>query len=71
MSKNQDYTSEAITSKSVEKIKQDILFLKKELFNLRFRLFSGEKIDTSLFRKSRVSIARLNTELTRRNSLGG
>ena len=66
MSKKKDYSSEAVASKSVEKILQDISFLKKELFNLRFRSSSGDKVDTSLFRKSRRNIARLNTELTRR-----
>ena len=66
MSKKKYYSSEAVASKSVEKILQDISFLKKELFNLRFRSSSGDKVDTSLFRKSRRNIARLNTELTRR-----
>lgn len=66
MSKKEDYSFESVTSKSVEKILQDISFLKKELFNLRFRLSSGDKVDTSLFSKSRKNIARLNAELTRR-----
>jgi len=71
MSKKQNYSPEAIASESVEKINQDILLLKKELFNLRFRLSSGEKLDTSLFHKSRKTIARLNTELTRRKNKVG
>ncbi len=66
MSKKKDYTFEVIASKSIEKILQDISFLKKELFNLRFRVSSGEKLDTSLFSKAKRNIARLNTELTRR-----
>lgn len=51
---------------TTEKLNDQRLILKKELFNLRCQRVIGELTDTSRFRKARREIARINTELTKR-----
>ncbi|RTK93120.1 MAG: 50S ribosomal protein L29 [Rickettsiales bacterium] len=53
---------------SVEKLREKIVSLKKELFNLRFQKTLGELTDTSAFSKVRKNIARVKTELMKRKS---
>ncbi|MDP5109807.1 MAG: 50S ribosomal protein L29 [Rickettsiaceae bacterium] len=63
-----EFTSEALTSLSVEKLIEKSVFLKKELFNLRFQKTLGELTNTSRFAKVRKDIARVNTELNKRRA---
>lgn len=69
MSKS-EFTSKALAEISVEKLKEKVSFLKKELFNLRFQKTLGELTNSSRFAKVRKDIARINTELTRRRQVG-
>ncbi|GAB4163438.1 MAG: 50S ribosomal protein L29 [Rickettsiaceae bacterium] len=63
-------TSKALAGLSVEKLREKVVFLKKELFNLRFQKTLGELTNTSRFSKVRKDIARVNTELTKRKAGG-
>lgn len=65
MSKTKNNT-EILSDLSVEKLREKIVFLKKELFNLRFQKTLGELTNTSRFSNVRKDIARINTELTKR-----
>lgn len=69
MSKS-ELTSKALYEISAEKLTEKFVFLKKELFNLRFQRTLGELSNTSRFSKVRKDIARLKTEMTRRNKSG-
>ena len=51
---------------SVEKLREQIISLKKDLFNLRFQKTLGELKDNSAFSKVRKDIARVKTRLTKR-----
>lgn len=51
---------------SVEKLKEQLLSLKKELFNLRFQKTLGDLKNTSVFAKTRKNVARVKTELAKR-----
>ncbi len=55
-----------ISGNTTEKLQEQKLTLKKELFNLRCQRVIGEVSDTSRFKKARREVARLNTELTKR-----
>jgi large subunit ribosomal protein L29 len=69
MSKNKsEFTSEALSGLSVEKLIEKSAFLKKELFNLRFQKTLGELTNTSRFAQVRKNVARVNTELTKRKA---
>jgi len=50
--------------KSPDELKDEALKLKKELFNLRFQVASGEFSNTSRFRAVRRDIARIKTLLS-------
>lgn len=63
---DKDFLSENIIKQSDIKIKENLLLLKKELFNLRFQLKLGELSNISRFSKVRKNIARINTEISRR-----
>lgn len=63
-----EFTSEALTGLSIEKLIEKSAFLKKELFNLRFQKTLGELTNTSRFAKVRKDIARVNTELNKRRA---
>ena len=63
-----EFTSEALTGLSIEKLIEKSVFLKKELFNLRFQKTLGELTNTSRFAKVRKDIARVNTELNKRGA---
>jgi large subunit ribosomal protein L29 len=56
----------SVKEQTDEKLSASLLFLKKELFNLRCQRVMGEVTDTSRFRKARREVARVKTELTKR-----
>ena len=60
--------SEALAGLSVAKLREKVVSLKKELFNLRFQKTLGELKNTSVFLKVRRDIARVKTELTKRKT---
>lgn len=53
-----------IRTKTPDQLKDLLLNLKKELFNLRFQKTTGELQNTSRFRLVRRDIARIKTVLT-------
>ena len=55
-----------IRAMSDDELKQQLLELKKEQFNLRFQKASGQLENTALVRQVRRDIARIKTELTAR-----
>lgn len=69
MSKSKKNTS--VKEVSTDKIISEISQNKKELMSLRFKHKLGELSDTSVFKKVRQSIARLYTELAKRNKVEG
>ena len=67
---DKEFTSKALSGLSVEKLREKVVFLKKELFNLRFQKTLGELTNTTRFSLVRKDIARVNTELTKRKAGG-
>ena len=65
-----EYTSKMLTDLSLEKLREKVVFLKKELFNLRFQKTLGELTNTTRFSKVRKDIARVNTEIMKRKAEG-
>ncbi|MBN8512483.1 MAG: 50S ribosomal protein L29 [Rickettsiales bacterium] len=63
-------TTKTISGLSIEKLKEKEVFLKKELFNLRFQRTLGELTNTARFSNVRKDIARIKTELTKRKAGG-
>ena len=55
-----------IRAMSDDQLKEEILKLKKEQFNLRFQKASGQVENTARIRQVRRDIARLKTEQTAR-----
>lgn len=51
---------------TAEKLNEQLLNSKKELFNLRCQKVMGEVTDTSRFKKAKRNVARIKTELTKR-----
>lgn len=66
-----EYSSKILAEKSKEKLLESLAFLKKELLNLRFRRSSGDISDISVFAKTRKNIARVYSELNKRNNKRG
>ena len=62
--------SKEFSAQTIEKLREQVVFFKKELFNLRFQRTLGELTNTSRFSKVRKNIARLYTELTKRKAGG-
>ncbi|WP_253308013.1 MULTISPECIES: 50S ribosomal protein L29 [unclassified Rickettsia] len=56
-----------VVHKTIEELNKNLIFFKKELFNLRFQQTLGELKNTSRFSFVKKSIARINTELTKRS----
>ena len=54
---------EELRGKSPDELKEMALSLKKELFNLRFQVASGELTNTARFRDVRRDVARVKTLL--------
>ena len=50
------------------KINSEIVALKKELFDLRFKQATGQLENTARIRKVKKTIARMNTVLNERNA---
>jgi large subunit ribosomal protein L29 len=59
-----------IIQKSDDQLKQLLIDLKKESFNLRFQKVSGQLANTSRMRIVRRLVAKVKTILTQRNSMG-
>ncbi len=55
-----------IKGMSDDQLKDELLKLKKEQFNLRFQKASGQLENTALVRRIRRNVARIKTELTAR-----
>jgi large subunit ribosomal protein L29 len=60
-----------IPEQTTDKLRERLVWLKKELFNLRFQKAIGELKNTNRFLMIRKDVARVNTELTKRANLGG
>ena len=54
-----------LTAKSVDELKESLLGLRKEAFNLRFQKASGQLENTARVRQVRRDIARIKTVLHR------
>ncbi len=65
-----DYKTKTLLGLDEKKLKENLSFLKKELFNLRFQKALGELANNSRFAKVRKNVARVKTELTRRKKVG-
>ena len=59
---------EDLRQKTEDELKQQVLDLKKEAFNLRFRRASGQLENTSMVRQVRRDIARIKTILHERRA---
>ena len=57
-----------LRTKSEDELKQDLLGLRKEAFNLRFQAASGQLENTTRKRLVRRGIARIKTILRERNA---
>ena len=60
--------AEEVHSKSDDELKEQIIELRKESFNLRFQRASGQLENTARVREVRRDIARLKTVLKERSS---
>lgn len=56
-----------LRAKTVDELKEQLLNLKKEQFNLRFQRASGQLENTSRVRQVRRDVARIKTILTEKN----
>lgn len=59
-----------LVGQTTEELHKKIILFKKELFNLRFQRTLGELKNTSRFSVVKKTIARINTELTKRSKTG-
>jgi large subunit ribosomal protein L29 len=57
---------DAMQDKTMEQLKEELLALRKEQFNLRMQSKMGQVRDTSLQRKVRRNIARVKTVITQK-----
>lgn len=67
---NKEFASNILSDLSIEKLREKVVLLKKELFNLRFQKTLGELTNTTRFSIVRKDIARVYTELTKRKAGG-
>ena len=56
-----------VRGKSEDELKEELLTLRKEAFNLRFQAASGQLENTARMREVRRSIARVKTVLNERH----
>lgn len=56
--------AKALQDKTVEQLKEELLALRKEQFNLRMQSKMGQLKDSSLLGKVRRNIARVKTAMT-------
>ena len=59
-----------VRAKSDDELRDQVVALKKETFNLRFQKASGQLENTARVREARRDIARLKTELATRAGTG-
>jgi large subunit ribosomal protein L29 len=59
--------AEDVRAKTIDELKDQLLQLKKEQFNLRFQKASGQLENTGRVREVRRDIARIKTILTEKN----
>lgn len=57
-----------LREKSVDELKNELLSLYKEQFNLRIQKGSGQSPKTNLFKKVKLGIARIKTILNEKGS---
>lgn len=67
---NPEFAAKVIAAQTIDKLYENLISLKKEMFNLRFQQALGELKNTSRFTFVRKTVARLNTELTKRLKTG-
>ena len=53
-----------LNDKSIEELTKDLSSKKKELFEARVKLSSGQSDDCSVFKKIKKDIARINTAIS-------
>jgi large subunit ribosomal protein L29 len=61
---------EGVVGQTRDKLNEELVLFKKELFNLRFQKKLGELTNTSRFAIVRKEIARIKTELVKRSKSG-
>ena len=57
---------DAMQDKTIDQLKEELLALRKEQFNLRMQFKMGQLRDTSMMRKVRRNIARVKTFMTQK-----
>ena len=62
--------ADAVTEQSDAELVESLAEAKKELFNLRFQLATGQLANTSRIREVRRDVARIKTEQRRRELAG-
>jgi len=62
--------ADAVTEQSDAELVESLAEAKKELFNLRFQLATGQLANTSRIREVRKDVARIKTEQRRRELAG-
>lgn len=67
MSKKAKKDDKGLGGQTLEKLNEQLVNSKKELFNLRCQKVMGEVSDTSRFKKAKINVARIMTELTKRS----
>lgn len=68
--KKEAQSTKGVVGQTLEKLNEQLVLFKKELFNLRFQKKLGELKNTSRFPIVRKEIARIKTELVKRLNLG-
>ena len=63
--KTKDFVKE-LNNKSVDELNNELVAAKKELFNLRFQLATGQLENTARIRQVRKTIARIKTVIRER-----
>lgn len=57
---------DALQDKTIVELKEELITLRKEQFNLRMQFKMGQLRDTSILRKVRRNIARVKTFMTQK-----
>lgn len=68
--KKEAQSTKSVVGQTLEKLNEQLVLFKKELFNLRFQKKLGELKNTSKFAIVRKEVARIKTELVKRLNLG-
>lgn len=63
LKKGNDMNAQELREKSAEDLREQLVALKKEAFNLRFQQASGQMENTARMRAVRRDVARVNTVL--------